>query len=153
MQKIRRVASLLLLVPLATVGLLSFQRENVASQVTSQSARAQDPGVRGGVIGTGSPIAGLTAQETEYFLAGKAEFEEEETVAGGLGPRLNLDSCAGCHSQPAIGGTSPATNSPVANATQDGGTDAVPSFISADGPVREARFVQNRDGTADGGVH
>ena len=63
MQKIRRVASLLLLVPLATVGLLSFQRENVASQVTSQSARAQDPGVRGGVIGTGSPIAGLTAQE------------------------------------------------------------------------------------------
>jgi CxxC motif-containing protein (DUF1111 family) len=38
-------------------------------------------------------------------------------------------------------------------ATKDGGTDAVPSFITADGPVREARFVQNRDGTADGGVH
>jgi CxxC motif-containing protein (DUF1111 family) len=153
MQKIRRVASLLLLVPLATVGLLSFQRENVASQVTSQSARAQDPGVRGGDAGAGNPLAGLTTQENYYFLAGKAEFEEEETVAEGLGPRMNLDSCGGCHSQPAIGGTSPAVNPQVAVATKDGGKDAVPSFIMADGPVREARFVQNRDGTADGGVH
>src|SRR6058998_3393372 len=126
MLKIRRVASLLLLVPLATVGLLSFQRENVASQVTSQSARAQDPGVRRGAD-AGNPLAGLTPQENEYFLAGKAEFEEEETVAEGLGPRMNLDSCAGCHSQPAIGGTSPATNPQVAMATKDGGTDAVPS--------------------------
>jgi len=44
-------------------------------------------------------------------------------------------------------------NPQVAMATKDLGTDAVPSFITADGPVREARFVQNRDGTADGGVH
>jgi CxxC motif-containing protein (DUF1111 family) len=29
----------------------------------------------------------------------------------------------------------------------------VPSFIKSDGPVREARFVVNRDGTPDGGVH
>jgi len=34
-----------------------------------------------------------------------------------------------------------------------GGTDSVPSFISTNGPVREARFVRNPDGTADGGVH
>src|SRR5438093_7410468 len=149
MQKIRLAGSLPLLVPLATVGLLSFQRENVASQGT----RAQDPGVRGIPAGAGDPIAGLTDHQREYFLAGKAEFEEEDTVAEGLGPRLNLDSCSGCHSQPAIGGTSPAMNPQVAMATKDLGTDAVPSFITADGPVREARFVQNRDGTADGGVH
>ena len=134
MQKIRRVGSLPLLVALATVGLLFFQRENVASQGT----RAQDPGVRGEPAGAGDPIAGLTDQEREYFLAGKEEFEEEDTVAEGLGPRLNLDSCAGCHSQPAIGGTSPAVNPQVAMATKDGGTDAVPSFITADGAVREA---------------
>ncbi len=103
MQKIRRVASLLLLVPLATVGLLSFQRENVASQGT----RAQDPGVRGDPAGAGDPIAGLTDHQREYFLAAKAEFEEEDTVAEGLGPRLNLDSCSGCHSQPAMAGQAP----------------------------------------------
>jgi hypothetical protein len=29
----------------------------------------------------------------------------------------------------------------------------IPSFITANGPIREARFVLNRDGTPDGGVH
>ena len=43
-------------------------------------------------------------------------------------------------------------NPQVAFATKNGGTDTVPSFIKADGPVREARFVRNPDGTADGGV-
>jgi hypothetical protein len=58
----------------------------------------------------------------------------------GLGPRMNLDSCAGCHSQPAVGGTSPSVNPQVAFASQDGGTDQVPFFITPNGPVREARF-------------
>jgi CxxC motif-containing protein (DUF1111 family) len=150
-RKATLVGSLPLLVPLATVGLLFFQRENVSSQIISP--RAHDPGVRGGDAGAGNPIAGLTAQEYEYFLAGKGEFEETEEVSEGLGPRFNLDSCGGCHSQPATGGTSPAVNPQVAVASKNGGTDSVPPFVSADGPVREARFVLNRDGTADGGVH
>jgi CxxC motif-containing protein (DUF1111 family) len=66
---------------------------------------------------------------------------------------MNLDGCGGCHLQPAVGGTSPFTNPQVAFAKKDGGTDSVPSFITANGPVREARFVKNADGTADGGVH
>ena len=66
---------------------------------------------------------------------------------------MNLDSCGGCHSQPAIGGTSPAINPQVAFATANGGRDLVPPFLSADGPVREARFIRNPDGTPDGGVH
>jgi CxxC motif-containing protein (DUF1111 family) len=66
---------------------------------------------------------------------------------------MNLDQCSGCHLQPAVGGTSPSVNPQVAFAGKDGGTDFVPSFIRADGPVREARFVRNADGTADGGVH
>ena len=44
-------------------------------------------------------------------------------------------------------------NPQVAFASMDGGTDAVPSFLRANGPVREARFVKNPDGTPDGGVH
>jgi len=55
--------------------------------------------------------------------------------------------------QAALGGTSPFVNPQVAFAGKDGGTDRVPSFIAANGPVREARFVKNPDGTADGGVH
>src|SRR5262245_42218703 len=119
--------------------------------ITSQSPAAKDPGVRTGDPGAGAPLPGLTAQQNEYFVAGKEDFEEAEEVEDGIGPRMNLDSCGGCHSQPAIGGTSPAVNPQVGFATL--GHDTVPSFLSPNGPVREARFVKNADGTPDGGVH
>jgi CxxC motif-containing protein (DUF1111 family) len=114
---------------------------------------ARDPGVRGGPPGAGGSINGLTAREFEFFTEGKANFEEVDGVTEGLGPRMNLDSCAGCHAQPATGGTSPFVNPQVAFASQDGGTDRVPFFITLHGPVREARFKFNPDGTRDGGVH
>src|SRR6266704_1423727 len=117
------------------------------------SSAARDPGVRGGAAGAGAPIAGLTQTELAFFNAGKDDFEEEEGIDDGLGPTMNLGSCAGCHLHPAVGGTSPAVNPQVAFATLDGATNAVPSFITAKGPVREARFVKNADGTPDGGVH
>ncbi len=41
----------------------------------------------------------------------------------------------------------------MALATLDGATNVVPSFITANGPVREARFIRNPNGTPDGGVH
>jgi hypothetical protein len=114
---------------------------------------APDPGVRGGAAGAGVPFAGLTQKELALFNAGKDEFEEEEEVDEGLGPTLNLGSCGGCHSQPAIGGTSPAVNPQFEFATRGTAADRVPPFITANGPVREARFVKNPDGTPDGGVH
>jgi len=95
----------------------------------------------------------LSGTQAAFFTAGAVDFAEEENVGDGLGPRMNLDSCGGCHIQPALGGTSPFVNPQVAFAGKDGGTDRVPSFIAANGPVREARFVKNPDGTADGGVH
>jgi len=115
--------------------------------------RATDPGVRAGAPGGGGPIAGLTAREFEYFVVGKEDFEEAEEVDEGIGPRMNLDGCAGCHSQPAVGGTSPFVNPQVAFASKDGGTDQIPFFITSNGPIREARFKFNPDGTRDGGVH
>ena len=87
------------------------------------------------------------------FDAGKADFAEEEIVADGLGPRFNLDSCAGCHLQPAVGGSSPKVNPQVTVAKAFGGLNHVPSFIKVDGPVREARFRYKPDGSRDGGVH
>jgi len=146
------MGSLSFLLPLATIGFVYFEAETVSSQA-GRVLRAQDPGVRGGTAAAGGPLDGVTDHENEYFLAGKEEFEEAEEVAEGLGPTLNLDSCGGCHSQPAIGGTSPAINPQVAFATARGGRDVVPPFLSADGPVREARFIRNPDGSADGGVH
>jgi CxxC motif-containing protein (DUF1111 family) len=115
--------------------------------------QASDPGVRGGAAGAGGPIAGLSARQLDFFQSGKDDFEEVEGVADGLGPRMNLDSCAGCHAQPATGGSSPALNPQVAFASKNGGTDQVPFFIKANGPIREARFPYNHDGTRDGGVH
>jgi hypothetical protein len=125
----------------------------IASQFNRETSGARDPGGRGGPLGAGGPIAGLTAGEAEYFTVGKEDFEEVEDVAEGMGPRMNLDGCGGCHSQPAIGGTSPAVNPQVEFANKDGGTDTVPPFLSVNGPVREAGFVRNRDGSPDGGVH
>jgi len=114
---------------------------------------ARDPGVRGGSSGAGGPIAGLTANELAFFEQGLEDFEELEGVGDGLGPRFNSDGCGSCHAQPAIGGTSPAVNPQVAVATAFGAQNVVPSFIRSDGPVREARFVKNPDGSPDGGVH
>ncbi|MFL6624197.1 MAG: di-heme oxidoredictase family protein [Sulfurifustaceae bacterium] len=114
---------------------------------------AVDPGVQGGAARAGGPLPGLTAAELDAFNDGKADFAEAEGVGDGLGPRFNLDSCGGCHIQPAIGGTSPATNPQVAIATASGAKNTVPSFITSTGPIREARFIRKADGTADGGVH
>jgi CxxC motif-containing protein (DUF1111 family) len=148
-----------LVVPLslaaAAAVLYSFHIEMASSQLATQSVvlRARDPGVRGGAPGAGGSIAGLTASESAFFAASRDTFQEVDNVASGLGPRMNLDQCSGCHAQPAVGGTSPFVNPQVAFARKDGGTDFTPSFIRANGPVREARFVTNPDGTLDGGVH
>ena len=114
---------------------------------------AKDPGVRYGPAGAGSPIAGLSKAELALFNAGSDDFAEVEKVLDGLGPTMNLDSCAGCHMQPSIGGSSPQVNPQFAFANAYGARNSIPAFIRLDGPVREARFVRNLDGTRDGGVH
>jgi CxxC motif-containing protein (DUF1111 family) len=119
----------------------------------SPSSGATDPGVRGGPPGAGGPIGGLTAAEMAFFTAAQARFQVVETVPAGLGPGFNELSCSGCHISPAVGGASPATNPQVTDANTDGATNVIPSFITANGPIREARFVLNPDGTPDGGVH
>ena len=150
----------------------------------------QDPGVQSGTR-TGT-FAGITVSPgttlinpnddpngfTAFFADGLARFQSVEGVANnadgndGLGPRFNFNQCAGCHAQPAVGGTGAAVNpqyaafggcasasnlseTPVTVVTsgqsaptppQKGtivcnNTNTVPSFITANGPTREARFV------------
>jgi CxxC motif-containing protein (DUF1111 family) len=114
---------------------------------------ARDPGVRGGAAGAGGMLPNLSASQQAFFAAGSEEFQQADDLAEGLGPRFNLDSCAGCHTQPAVGGTSPLPNPQVAVATAFGARNTLPRFITLDGPVREARFKRHADGTPDGGVH
>ena len=129
-----------------------------------------DPGPRAGFVATGdktypnnpgNPIQGLTPEQLAFFANGLSQFTQVDGVAvtspdnGGLGPTFNNDSCGGCHSQPATGGTSPSMNAfpnvgPNPQFTAGhvaGGTNTIPFFVTADGPIREARFK------SDGGVH
>jgi len=120
-----------------------------------------DPGVRGGPSGAGGPLAGLNSDEVNFFNSAKDRFAEIDSVSGnvpgeagvGLGPGFNSNSCASCHAQPAVGGTSPATNPQFVVASDAGATNTIPSFLSLHGPAREARFITNPDGSTDGGVH
>jgi len=96
-----------------------------------------DPGLRTSTGDAGAPFSALTSSELQFFNDGQARFENVETVAKGLGPTFNATSCAVCHAQPAVGGTSPATNPQVSEAPP---SNTVPDFITSSGPVREARF-------------
>jgi CxxC motif-containing protein (DUF1111 family) len=120
-----------------------------------QAADPSDPGIRGGSAGAGKAIAGLTAGELDFFNShGTPVFNEVEAFANGLGPRFNLDSCAGCHTFPAVGGSSPPHNNPqVVRAPTMAPGNTVPPFLALNGPIREVRFVRNPDGSPDGGVH
>jgi len=127
-----------------------------AGLAPSGAARAQaiDPGVRPGSVGAGTAISGLSSDEQTYFSTGLSSFEISQTVGTGLGPRFNLDSCIGCHSQPAVGGSSGPVNPQVAIATAFGAQNIVPSFVQANGPIVEARFKTDTTGTnTNGGVH
>jgi CxxC motif-containing protein (DUF1111 family) len=112
-----------------------------------------DPGPRNGPPLSGQPIRGLAPPEMQMFQQGLAAFTEIDNVADGLGPRFNLDSCAGCHGQPLPGGTSPARNPQVAVALKNGAANMIPPFIQPNGPALAVRFKQTADGAADGSVH
>jgi len=120
--------------------------------------RAKDPGVRGGLPGAGDPIKGLSTVETKFFTDGATSFTTVRGAKDGLGPRFNLDNCAGCHAQPAVGGTSPTMN-PQFAVSLLGPNNDVPMFIRPTDPVTEVRFkfqAVGADGhynVPDGGVH
>jgi CxxC motif-containing protein (DUF1111 family) len=142
-----------------------------------------DPGPRGGPSDAGGPYEKLGAEELNLYWASRDRFKEVDSVSGtiergvGLGPTFNGNSCAGCHAQPAAGGSSPGPRSPQVSqlALKEGrlalvpqtnpqvglakldrapnGDQTVPPFLTADGPVRVARFITRPDGTLDGSVH
>ena len=112
--------------------------EAAFGQAAAGQAGVSDPGVRGGAPGAGGALSGLTTLQKQFFTSAQAIFQEIDSVSGtvngapgsGLGPRFNADSCAACHSQPNIGGSSPAANPLPAIAAKGGSTaNTVPPFI------------------------
>jgi len=128
-----------------------------------------DPGPRPGPAAAGSFFPTLNSNEHLLFTQASQVLQEIDSVSGtiagepgsGLGPTFNGNSCTQCHAQPAPGGSSPGlnsqqnaiTNPQIALATLGSATNAIPSFVTANGPMLEARFVKNPNGTPDGGVH
>jgi CxxC motif-containing protein (DUF1111 family) len=111
------------------------------------------------------PLASVTANTPqgvlEFFEDGLDRFLEVDAVnspdSQGLGPRFNFNQCAGCHSQPTFGGSSPANNpeaTVISAGIVSGATNSIPSFITATGPTREARFpfFFNSNGTVNTGA-
>ncbi|HEY6354721.1 MAG TPA: di-heme oxidoredictase family protein [Burkholderiaceae bacterium] len=134
----------------STIEALRGGSTSSTATLSLRTSDSRDPGPRDTMGDAGAPLDGLTTAQSYAFQVGKADFGEAETVPNGLGPTFNLDSCGGCHAQPAAGGTSPRVNPQVNFANS---ANKLPSFITANGPVREARFVRNADGSPDGGVH
>src|SRR5262249_29459463 len=92
----------------------------VHTSTVTAATTAQDPGVRGGPPAAGGPLPGLTQAELDLFNLAAVEFASAEDVKDGLGPTMNLNSCKGCHVQPAAGGASPGPNPPRGLATAYG---------------------------------
>jgi len=153
-----------------SIGSETGQAQDVGQVTQAVNSLGTDPGPRGGPAAAGSFFPGLNATEQAAFVEALDTFSEVDSVSGaieegsGLGPTFNGDSCAMCHAQPSVGGTSPSPFSPqhpmpnpqVALATKDGATNTVPSFITANGPIREARFIavsSANNAPLDGGVH
>jgi len=145
----------------STVAFAQFHDGHSGDGGSATGNHSLDPGVRSGPPGAGGPLGGMSTDYQNFFAAALARFQETDSVSGkitnengtGLGPRFNATSCSGCHAFPAVGGSSPASNPQIAMAVADGATNKIPRFITANGPVREARFIRNPNGSPDGGVH
>ena len=148
------------------IGALVLLSMTLMSLVTDAAIHGQsspvDPGVRGGAPAAGGQIAGLTQKQLKSFeqdLANFAEVNEVTSQLGGvvlvgLGPTFDSNSCASCHAQPAIGGSSPAVSDLFSVFKLHGAQNNLPFFETVNGPTVIARFPFLSDGvTRDGSVH
>src|SRR5580704_11820866 len=108
------------------------------SFVTGMAFAQTDPGVQSANRGTGATLINPGNDPNgfyAFFQDGLTRFQEVETVSGsanvGLGPRFNSNSCS-----------SGQASNPQFQFTSDGvaAGNTMPSFITASGPTREARF-------------
>ena len=133
---------------------------------TVQPADTIGDGGAGNVVSFNSNLTGFWFQALAVFEV-KAVVGPVAQTGGstfpGLGPSFNAVSCFQCHSQPTVGGSAPGKtrgvptpgfpdgNPQVGDAPTAAQLQAVSSFITATGPVREARFPKGASG--DDSIH
>jgi CxxC motif-containing protein (DUF1111 family) len=107
----------------------------------------------------GSPVTGLGELDPM--------FPQFHTNSNGLGARHNSDQCFSCHAQPTLGGSGgflvPNPGDETPRRAENPQFNLIPhrygrqnvalSFEKQYGPIREVRFKNKPDGSADGGVH
>jgi len=121
---------------------------------------AVDPGPRPLPATSGNFLPSLSGNEQQIEPSITTEFNRAHDVIvtsptdGGLGPRFNGNSCVQCHAYPAPGGSSPPANPLFSLYNYNGATNTMPFFETSNGPILEARFI-NQPGTTtpDGNVH
>ena len=136
-------------------------RGSTASCPVLPCPTATDPGPRPLPADAGNFYSTLSANQNSITTRLTQIFTEVNFVAGGplvktvgLGPRFNSNSCSSCHAYPAVGGSSPPNNPLFAIYQLEGATNSMPYFVTANGPVKVARFPYKSDlVTPDGGVH
>jgi CxxC motif-containing protein (DUF1111 family) len=133
---------------LITAAVLALAPLLMVVAVRAQS-QAQDPGVRGGSPGAGTFFSGLSTNQKAVEGTISATFIEINSVTGvgnggtgnlGLGPRFDLNSCNGCHAQPATGGSAPFTSNFFSVFDLDGALNEMPYFEAASGSMLNAHF-------------
>jgi mono/diheme cytochrome c family protein len=129
---------------LLLIGILSISAQIAnAGPANRRAAQAgSQPNVPINLDGFGAPLAGVAqnAPDLNAFATGQMNFKEVETLPQ-IGPVMNGVSCAGCHSQPAIGGGGLFINEMrVRNNTQPGPVHifAVDNFLR-NGPQRQGK--------------
>lgn len=167
--KMTRMSKLISAVAIASAAALTL------SSGSALWAQVTDPGVRGGPAGAGTFQATLTQFEQESECPSQQTFMQTIGVpvgeitnnncagspfpvviqSGGLGPAFNSNSCSSCHAQPAVGGSSPASNPLFGVYNLMGAKNAMPFFESRSGPALVARFPHqlNNLSLPDGFVH
>ena len=95
----------------------------------------------------GDPLPGLSDAELARFAAGVEEFESEETPEEGLGPVFNDTSCARCHADPGVGGSSATLETRFGGVGKDGKFDPLTSEggsliqVNGIGPAGSCNFT------------
>ncbi len=76
----------------------------------------------------GGPDVALAPADLERYERGRAIFDLDRPITGGLGPRFNGDSCRACHFDPVIGGAGPGDVNVIRQGILDGTTFSNPDM-------------------------
>ncbi len=90
------------------------------------------PGTPIAAVGSyGGPARALSAADEVRFLRGRSVFDRDVSIAAGLGPSFNGDSCRACHFDPVIGGSGPID----VDVTRQGIADASGAHVPSGGSM------------------